>query len=461
MKRDYEMSRARAACATRRATITLACMVALVGCDDEPRARSSWTAEQVETLTMSGEGQTQLIELDRLPRTAEGVHLWDWWPVRDRSGQPTRIGGEYLAIALSAPADVLPGKRHDIASYRLLSSSDGREWVDRGDLFPEGAALGSRQWAGSTMYDADTGLLHVFYTAAGRADWEEPAPAEPADAGEPADADAPRGPSGGPSGGDYTGDGSLSYEQRMAMVVGMVEREAETFRIAWGPHNVILESDGSLYESTRGTTGGAGQIAGFRDPWYFRHPETNREYILFTANLASSGCDENGAVGMAEAIPGSGLTKWNMLPPLLGATCVNQELERPHFVLHEGRYYLFFSTHAFTFASDLTGPEGLYGFVADSMLGPYRPLNGSGLVLANPEAEPYQAYSWLVLPNLLVTSFVNYVDLDGLDLDAIGDQSEEFQLDRFGGVFAPTVELEVRGDRARIMRQLGPGAIVR
>src|SRR5690606_28705758 len=137
------------------------------------------------------------INLEELPKTAEGLHVWDWWPVRDRSGQPTQIEGQYVAIALSAPDDVLPGKRHDIARYQLLTSPDGREWTAQGELFPEGDAIGSRQWAGSAMYDGDTGVLHVFYTAAGRADWEDDPDGTDEDSDdEEVDETAPSAPSG-------------------------------------------------------------------------------------------------------------------------------------------------------------------------------------------------------------------------------------------------------------------------
>lgn len=53
--------------------------------------------------------------------------VWDWWPVRDRDGEVAvaDFDGVSIAIALSAPDDVLPGKRHDIATHRYLLSDDG------------------------------------------------------------------------------------------------------------------------------------------------------------------------------------------------------------------------------------------------------------------------------------------------------------------------------------------------
>ena len=72
--------------------------------------------------------------------------------------------------------------------------------------------------------------------------------------------------------------------------------------------------------------------------------------------------------------------------------------------------------------------------VAPSLFGPWMPLNGTGLVAANPPAAPMQAYSWLVLPDLRVGSFVDRIPTsDGRD---------------FGGMPAPEYRLILEGDRA-------------
>ena len=71
--------------------------------------------------------------------------------------------------------------------------------------------------------------------------------------------------------------------------------------------------------------------------------------------------------------------------------------------------------------------------VAETMEGPWRPLNGCGLVLANPADRPLQTYSWFVDASLTVCSFV--------DLLADG---------RFGGVPAPLLRLELDGDNAQV-----------
>lgn len=82
-------------------------------------------------------------------------------------------------------------------------------------------------------------------------------------------------------------------------------------------------------------------------------------------------------------------------------------------------------------------PTGLYGAVADRMDGPWRPINGTGLVAANPAEEPTQAYSWLVLPDASITSFVDH-------------WGRSTSADQFGGSFAPFEKLLLNGDAARL-----------
>jgi levansucrase len=93
-----------------------------------------------------------------------------------------------------------------------------------------------------------------------------------------------------------------------------------------------------------------------------------------------------------------------------------------------------------------TGPTALYGMVADSVLGPYQPLNGSGLVAATPAAEPRQSYSWWVCDDLSVVSFVDHWGLSGRSI------SDDLVLNRaqFGGTPAPVFKLSLDGNCAKI-----------
>ena len=115
-------------------------------------------------------------------------------------------------------------------------------------------------------------------------------------------------------------------------------------------------------------------------------------------------------------------------------------------VRHGERFYLFWSTQAKVFASDgPRGPNGLYGAVSDTLLGPWRPLNGTGLVLGNPDEAPFQAYSWLVLDDLSVWSFADLVGLVKPPRDMVEARSA------FAGTPAPVLRLALDGDSSSIV----------
>ena len=395
--------------------------------DEADRERSRWTREQAASITRRHGNVAPVAgapTVDPFP----DIHIWDTWLLRDRHGEIADVDGWRLAFSLTAPAELLPGKRHDVAEIRCFYSADGTRWHDAGPVFTDGA-LGQRQWAGSALYD--DGDLYLYYTAAGDETSEE-----------------------------------MTYSQRIAVAHGgAVTTAADGVELS-GPwtHETLLTPDGGWYETE---TDSRGMIYTFRDPWFFEDPATGETYLLFEANAPAperEGDDPetsrqrefNGCVGVAVSPSGDPLS-WELRSPLVDATAVNQELERPHVVVADGRYYLFVCSHVHTFAPGVTGPDGLYGFVADAFEGPYRPLNGSGLVATNPPEAPFQAYSWMAFPHgeeVLVQSFLNYYDFAGDSLDAIAELPAADQRDRFGGTLAPTLRLAVDGDRTRLLGTL-------
>ena len=394
-----------------------------------------WTRSQAAAIERTDETVAPIIYPPD-EEIAPDLHSWDTWLLRSRDGSIAEIDGYRVVFSLTAPADVLPGKRHDVATIRYFYSADGRNWTCGGRAFEEGMAFGSRQWAGSALYD--DGELSLFYTAAG-----------------------------------FRGEDDLTYTQRIAVGAGGsiasgVDGDGVSIT---GPfdHEILLDPDGERYEREDQSRG---MIYTFRDPWFFEDPQTGETCLLFEANtpipdpetearfdVDREALDCNGSVGLAVS-PTGDPTTWEFEEPLLDAVGTNQELERPHVVVYEGSYYLFVSSHEHTFAPGLTGYDALYGFVADSLRGDYTPLNGSGLVATNPASAPFQAYSWLAYPHddeILVTSFFNYYDLEGLSLDDVAFLPPEEQQRRFGGTLAPTLRLAVDGTETRILGALEHG----
>lgn len=419
---------------------------------------TAWTHNDVRRMVL---GTTNTIPFVVPPseKIMPGYWVWDSWPVLERDGSLAVINGHYVIISLTAPDTILPGKRHDVATWRYMYSSNGRDWTDGGDVFPEGDALGSRQWAGSAIYDPDENRVTFFYTAAGQRG-EDPFADDGADddqdngqddAQDDQDDGAPQ--EGGPSGGDPA-SGDLTYGQRMVQVSAFVVSDPQpvTF-VGWGEHTIMVEPDRYWYEQSEGFAGGF--VFAWRDPYYFRDPRSGRSFITFTAR--SAGTVEfsawNGVVGLAVA-DDEELTSWTLLPPLLDALQVNNELERPHHLYIDGRYYMFFTSGtAERFDPSLSDveairPTGAYGFVADEFQGPYTPLNGSGLVLANPLAAPAQTYSYQVLPGGYVFMFIDYVDTGE---EGTQDISPEWHMQHFQGTLAPLLQIEISGEQTQLI----------
>jgi levansucrase len=369
-----------------------------------------WTREQVAAFVDDPATWTPVIPDEGLPRLVEGTDFWDLWAVRTVDGAVADVGGREVWAGLSAPAVGHPGARHDEARIRLIARRPDGGWDDLGPLFPDGASAGSREWAGSLVYDPVTQTITAYYSAAG-----------------------------------YRGELEPTFRQRIFMARASVRMDGDRPVLeSWTEHTEAVVSDGVRYTLVDQVEGEPGFIKAFRDPFPFRDPATGTDYLLFTGSIKDAETDFNGCVGLARLGPDG----YELLDPLVTADGVNNELERPHVVVHEGRYLLFFSTQARTFHHDVTGPTGLYGFAAQDFLGPYEPFNGSGLVLRNPPGEPFQAYSWLVLPDLTTTAFVDSFALHGVHPEQLETQGTEAVRAHFGGTMTPASQVRVEGLRA-------------
>ncbi len=372
---------------------------------------AAWTPGHLDALVNDPTTIAPVIHTADVQRMIASHDLWDPWPVREVDGTLVVADGGELWMALSAPAVGDPGGRHDIARIRMFARRPSG-CADLGPVFPDGASLGSREWAGCAIVDRAAATLTVLYTAAGHR--REPRP---------------------------------TFVQRIAAATAPVTLGDSIAIGAWGPHREAVPPDPEHYVVVDQLDGVPGFIKAFRDPFHFQDPATGEQYVLFVGSLAGSATDFNGAIGISRH-DGAGLERWAPLPPLVTADGVNNELERPHMVTSGGRYYLFFSTQIRTFHPDVSGPTGLYGFVGPSLFGPWEPINDSGLVLRNPVEEPAQAYSWLVLPDLRVTSFVDAHSLAGARAEHLDAEAARHH---FGGTMAPDLRLELDGTGARLV----------
>ncbi len=375
-----------------------------------------WAHDHVAAIASQRAMSVPLIACDtKLPRF-DGLDVWDSWPLQLADGATADFDGWAVWMMLSSAALPNPGARHDIARIRLITQR-GDDWCDCGDLLPDGLAPGSREWAGSAIFDPLAQRMTLFFTATGR-----------------------------------RGEATLTYEQRIFQTTGKLNiSNGYATTTDWAMPKECFVSDDVNYVRVNQSVGRPGHIKAFRDPAHFRDPKDNRDYLLFTGSLKNTDSNFNGVVGIARADTDAGADRWTLLPPLVSSDRLNNELERPHVIFRNGQYYLFWSTQAYVFSPDgPKGPNGLYGMVASDLFGPYRPLNGTGLVAQNPNAEPLQTYSWWVMDDFQVASFVDYWGMGGAHID---DHPERVR-SHFGGAPTPFFKIAVDGDKAWVESEM-------
>lgn len=373
-----------------------------------PPSISTWRAQHVSAIVPSAQNTIPLIDPADVHPILPGIDLWDLWPLQNADGTTALFDGASLWFVLCAPALPDPEARHDIVRIRLMTHAADGTWRDHGHALPDGFNPGSREWAGSALWHPETGEVTLFYTVAG-----------------------------------YPDEEARSFAQRLFQTRGKLNTDDFTISGWSDPHENIIADDVN-YTLVNQREGAPGFIKGFRDPAHFRDPKTGETYIVFTGSLKASTHAFNGCIGIARARD-EALTQWDILPPILSADGLNNEQERPLLIHRGGHYYLFWSTQRKVFAPDgPSGPNGVYGAVADDVLGPWRPLNGTGLVAANPEEAPFQTYSWWVDAALDVWGFIDYPACTAET--KVDDPA--WRRAHFGGTPAPTFRIGLDGDRA-------------
>lgn len=366
-------------------------------------ATRRWTADDCARIEPSIVARAPALSQTDIGRVADDLDVWDAWPLADAAGWPVPWRGGELWFALAAPATPDPEQRHFAARIHHFHRIGDRFHL-LGPTFADHWTPGSREWSGSARLVGDR--VELYFTGAG-----------------------------------VKGDGAPNYRQRLFRARTRLAEDDDAVFVPWHDLQELLQPGGP-YMAPDEIDGRIGEIKAFRDPCPWRSAD-GHDYLLFTGSSAAEPGPFNGVIGIAEAV---GDAQWLALPPLIDAAGVNNELERPHIVEHGGRLYLFWSTQANVFAPGIAAPTGLYGATAPEIGAPWELLNGHGLVFANPKREPFQCYSWWVLPDLTVASFVDYWGLD--DAEAPGKPAGR---QHFGGTFAPFDRITLDGSKADLV----------
>lgn len=329
---------------------------------------------------------------------------WDAWPLLTRDGGfYAKDDGRHYWFALSAPRFADPDERHGHARIYLLEKGD-RGFRSLGPAMPDGFSPGSREWSGSAIIDPLDDRVTLYFTASGR-----------------------------------RGELLRTMEQRIFRASA---RLVDDRLIGWNAPEEVIVADGVHYAVADQVAPVDGRIRGFRDPFLFHDGGSGDAWLIFTGSSAAQAGLSTGVIGLAR-IDSRGAA--HLLPPLVMANGFNNELEVPHIRRFDGRYHLFWSTQSHMFEPGITMPTGLYGAVADEIGGPWRLLNGDGLVAATPREEPLQSFAWSVLPDGRISAFINHWGLAGRSLADLPSPRSQF-----GGTFAPFARLRLDGDRATV-----------
>jgi levansucrase len=370
---------------------------------------SAWTQAQIAGIAPSPTTTIPLVTAKDLRRLGADLDVWDVWPLQDEHGRAVDFQFGRLWMGLVAPVMGDPALRHAHARIWLLKEHGGL-FEALGPAMPDGFSPGACEWSGSALLRADGCTVELHFTATGER---------------------------------ATG---FSHAQRLFCATARLEILDDTIGLKdWSPAIETVVADTAWQVVADGVDPAQGFIKAMRDPAIFQDPQDGRRYLTFAATLASGPPLFGGAIGVAvETSDGA----WSNLGPLVRSDGLNHELERPHIVYALGRYYLFWCSQGRMFAPlRHAGPTGLYGMCADHILGPYRPINGTTLVAANPLSEPAQTYAWWVDADLDVWGFVDQWGTQGRTPAELAADPRK----TFGGSIAPKLSLALDGDLSRII----------
>ncbi|KRM17302.1 levansucrase [Ligilactobacillus hayakitensis DSM 18933 = JCM 14209] len=319
------------------------------------------------------------------------LEIWDSWPVQDaRTGLVQNWNGYQLVVAMAGE----PHKSDDhlYLLYSKYGDNDFNNWKVAGSIFGYGLPAGTGHWSGSATVNSD-GSVQLFYT-------------------------------------NVTWTNNTNYQRLATLTMNLgIDGDRVYIKNTENDHE-LFNGDGYYYQNFQQWLDDKSGVDNFqlRDPHIFEDADGSR-YLVFesaTGSIDYQGenqvynwdnyggtakdnlqriitlSNKNKSLKLASVANGVlGLIKLDnneknpsvakVYRPLVSALSVSDELERPVIFDINGKYYLFTATRLNrTFDVDSNNEVkaaigdnvGMLGYVADSIDGEFKPLNGDGLVLA-------------------------------------------------------------------------------
>ncbi|WP_221568875.1 glycoside hydrolase family 68 protein [Alkalihalobacillus sp. TS-13] len=379
------------------------------------------------------------------------MDVWDTWPLQNADGTVAEYNGYHILFGLAGD----PKNAHDTFIYMFYKKADEKSidaWKNAGRVFDDEDKYKaddkylkdqSEEWSGSATFTSD-GEIRLFYT--NRTEFNEEK--------------------------ELYGKQTLTTAQ-----VNVSEPKQGTLNVdGVEDHKSIFEGgDGSVYQNVNQAFGNGdinyNENHTLRDPHYVE--ENGRKYLVFEANTGTDfgysgeeslynkayyGKSEkyfqdekakllespkrefaelaNGAIGIIEI--NDDYTLKNVMDPLIASNTVTDEIERPNIFKKDGKWYLFTSSRGSKMTIDGIDDEDIYmlGYVSNSLTGPYKPMNKTGIVLHH-DLDPNDVtwnYAHYVIPqeNSDETVVTSYMTNRGYFEDKKSTFSPSFKLDLKG-----------------------------
>ncbi|AJA46778.1 levansucrase [Clostridium pasteurianum DSM 525 = ATCC 6013] len=361
--------------------------------------------------------------------SAKGLDVWDSWPLQNADGTVANYKGYNIVFALAGNPE--NGETFIYLFYQKTGQTSINSWKNAGRVFKNSDKFvrkndsylkhQTEEWSGSATLTSD-GKIRLFYT-----DF---------------------------SGSTQAGGTGDSNQTLTTAQVNLSQPDTKTLKInGVSDHKSIFDGgNGTIYQNIQQFRDqglwSSGDNHTLRDPHYVEN--NGHKYIVFESNTGTTngyqgddslynkayygGSDDffreeqakllksskkhlaslaNGALGIVEL--NNDYTVKNTMQPLITSNTVTDEIERANIFKLKDKWYLFTDSRGSKMTIDGISDKDIYmlGYVSDSITGPYKPLNGNGLVLYM-NLDPYDitfTYSHFAIPqadsnNVIITSYM-------------------------------------------------------
>ncbi|MDE6376498.1 MAG: glycoside hydrolase family 68 protein [Ligilactobacillus sp.] len=352
------------------------------------------------------------------------LDIWDSWPVQDpKTGYVSNWNGYQLVIAMMGR----PGyeDNHIYLLYNKYGDNDFSHWKNAGSIFGYNESYAIQEWSGSAIVNNDNSI-QLFYTK-------------------------------------NDNSGTKHNDQRVATATIYLEHDDNDVAISkvendhiifagdgfhyqtydqWQKHGTfdddftlrdahVVETDNGdrylVFEANTGTQDYQGEHQIYKWSNYGGDASYNTKSlfdILNNSDYKNRAKWANAAIGILKLTNDQKNPQVaEVLEPLMTATMVSDEIERPNIVKLGDKYYLFaasrltrgINTKLINSANQTIGDNVIMlGYVSDNLKGGYRPLNNSGVVLTASVPANWRTatYSYYAVPvpgytdRVLVTSYM-------------------------------------------------------